>query len=182
MIGQDSRTARWISGNILFRAALMATLLVTAAVFLAAAVLMTACSSSPNLDEPPTILYGEDVCDHCMMIINEARYATAYSTGDGETRRFDDIGGMIRYDLDSGEDVVAYWVHDFETEEWLKAESAFYVEDDNLHTPMGFGIIAFDSQERAESWAALQGGMLMTFSELKAAGGETDNSNHQHDS
>jgi copper chaperone NosL len=182
MIGHDSRIARRIDSSIFFRVTLIATLLVTAAVLMAAAVLLTACASSPSLDDPPTILYGEDVCDRCMMIINEARYASAYKTSDGDTRRFDDIGGMILYDLDNGEDVAAYWVHDYETEEWLKAETATYVEDDNLHTPMGFGIIAFDSRERAESWAAEQGGMLMTFSELKTAGGEMGNSNHQHDS
>lgn len=184
MIGRDSSIARRIGDKIFFRAALIAPLLVVAAVLMAAAVLMTAavlvtaCSSGPSLDKPPTILYGEDFCDHCMMIINEARYASAYTTSDGETRRFDDIGGMILYDLDNEEDIVACWVHDFETEEWLKAETAIYVEDDSLHTPMGFGIIAFDSWERAESWAAEQGGMLMTFSELKAASGEMDKSTY----
>ena len=166
MIGRDSQIWRSISGDILVGIGLRVVLLV------AAAVLLGACSSSPNLDEPPTILYGEDVCDRCMMIINEARYATAYTTSDGQTRRFDDIGGMIRYDLDMGEDVAVFWVHDYETEEWLKADTAFYVKDDNLHTPMGFGIIAFDSQERAESWAAEQGGMMMTFSDLVAAAEE----------
>ncbi len=182
MKGHASRIARRIDSSIFFRVTLIATLLVTAAVLMAAAVLLTACASSPSLDDPPTILYGEDVCDRCMMIINEARYASAYKTSDGDTRRFDDIGGMILYDLDNGEDVAAYWVHDYETEEWLKAETATYVEEDNLHTPMGFGIIAFDSRERAESWAAERGGMLMTFSELKAAGGEMDKSTHKHES
>ena len=89
---------------------------------------------------------------------------------------------MIRYDQDMAEDVAVYWVHDYETEEWLKADAAFFVKDTNLQTPMGFGIIAFDSQERAESWAAEQGGMVMTFSELMSAGVELGSSDHEHDS
>ena len=153
-----------------------------AILFITAAVLLAACSSSPDPDEPPTILYGEDVCDRCMMIINEARFATAYTTNDGQTRRFDDIGGMARHDRDMNEDVATYWVHDYETEEWLKADTAFFVKDDKLHTPMGFGIIAFNSQERAESWAAEQGGTMMTFSDIMAADELSEDSDHQQDS
>ena len=128
--------------------------------------LLSACSSEPDLEEPPLILYGEDVCDRCSMIINEARFATAYTTSTGETRRFDDIGGMLRYDRDMVEDVAAYWVHDFETEEWLKSDEAYYVIDANLQTPMGFGIIAFAARDRAESWAENEGGSVIDFSEL----------------
>jgi copper chaperone NosL len=143
--------------------------LVVALILSAAVLLITACSSEPEFEQPPDIRYGEDVCDRCMMIINEARYATAYVTSSGETRRFDDIGGMLRYDKDMEEEVAVYWVHDYETEEWLKADNAYYVTDTGLHTPMGFGIIAFTTLERAESWAENEGGMVMDFSELRNA-------------
>lgn len=131
--------------------------------------IFSACSSSNDFDEPPEIVYGEDTCDRCMMIINEARFATAYVTSDGETRLFDDIGGMIRQDVELNEDVAVYWVHDYESEEWLKAESAAYVKKEGLITPMGFGIVAFTSQDRAESWAEEEGGVVLTFADLLAA-------------
>jgi len=99
------------------------------------------------------------------MIINEARYAAAYVTDDGETRRFDDIGGLVAYTQEVTEDVAVYWVHDFDTEEWLKGDAAIYVTSD-LATPMGFGIVAFTDPDRAEAWAAEKGGMVMTFTEL----------------
>jgi len=100
------------------------------------------------------------------MIINEASYAAAYVTSDGETRRFDDIGGMLAYYQEMPEEVAVFWVHDFETEAWLKADEATFVRSDNLQTPMCFGIIAFDSQERADAWVVDQGGMVMSFSVL----------------
>lgn len=132
-----------------------------------ATVLLVACGSEVDFDQPPDIVYGEDVCERCSMIINEARYAAAYVTEDGEAHRFDDIGGMLAHDKTVAEDVVVFWVHDFDSEEWLKAEEAHYVKGDHI-TPMGFGILAFTDRERAEAWAAEHGGMVMSFDELQS--------------
>jgi copper chaperone NosL len=133
--------------------------------------LLAACGSGPDLDEPPDVRYGEDVCERCLMIINEARYAAAYVTPDGEPRLFDDIGGMAAYINEAPKDgvpeeVAVFWVHDYDTEEWLKAEEAFYVESEDLATPMGFGIVAFADKNRAEEWAADQAGTIRSYSEL----------------
>lgn len=157
-------------------------LLVVGLILSVALVLLAACGSDPDLEQPPDIRYGEDVCDRCMMIINEARYATAYVTSSGETRRFDDIGGMLRSDNEMEEEVAVYWVHDYETEEWLKADSAYYVSGSGLHTPMGFGIIAFATLERAESWAEKEGGMVMKFPALRSASANEEDSDHENNS
>ena len=47
---------------------------------------LAACGSGTDLEEPPDIRYGEDVCQRCAMIINEARYAATYVTPDGQTK------------------------------------------------------------------------------------------------
>jgi copper chaperone NosL len=139
-------------------------------------IFFAACGSEVDFDEPPEIVYGEDVCEHCSMIINEARYAAAYVTSDGEPHRFDDIGGMLARHEEAAEEVVVFWVHDFDSEEWLKAEEAHFVKGDHI-TPMGFGITAFAERERAEAWAAEQGGMVMAFADLL---GEDDLDEHDH--
>jgi copper chaperone NosL len=133
--------------------------------FCLATLLLVACGSGVDFDRPPDIVYGEDLCERCSMIINEARYAAAYVTEDGQAHLFDDIGGMLLYNAEVAGDVAVFWVHDFDTEEWLKAEEAHYVKGDHM-TPMGFGIVAFARQDRAGAWAAGQGGMVMTFDEL----------------
>ena len=33
--------------------------------------LLAGCGQAVNTDEPPKIVYGQDVCDRCGMIINE---------------------------------------------------------------------------------------------------------------
>lgn len=133
-----------------------------------ATVLLVACGSEVDFDQPPEIVYGEDVCERCSMIINEARYAAAYMTEDGQAHLFDDIGGMLAHHKAVTEDVVVFWVHDFDSEDWLKAGEAYYVKGDHI-TPMGFGIVAFAQGQRAEAWAAEQGGMVVTFDELMSA-------------
>ena len=135
--------------------------------------LAVSCNSGPDLDEPPDILYGEDTCDRCLMIINEARYAAAYVTADDQARRFDDIGGMLAYNQEMSEEVAVFWVHDFDTEAWLKAEEAYFVKSKQI-TPMGFGIVAFDGQDRAKAWTVEKDGMVMTFAELLDQGVEAD--------
>jgi copper chaperone NosL len=126
----------------------------------------SACRSTPEIDTPPEIRYGEDTCDRCQMIINEARYASVYVAVDGQTRRFDDIGGMVAFGEETGENASVYWVHDYESESWLKADQAVFVMSEQELTPMGFGIVAFSSREQAESWASEHSGMMMTFAEL----------------
>lgn len=141
-------------------------------------------SSAPNLDEPPQIRYGEDVCDRCNMIINEARFAAAYVTPQGEARRFDDIGGMVAHYHETGEEAAVFWVHDYETEEWLKADEAYYVMSQDLITPMGFGIVAYADREQADALAAEEGGMLMEFDALLSQLQEMDMDaleGHEHD-
>jgi copper chaperone NosL len=110
-----------------------------------------ACGQVANTEEPPKIVYGQDVCDRCTMIISEEKYAAAYWTEEGEARRFDDIGGMLANITENSESVASYWVHDFETVEWVRAEEAAYIVDSDQSTPMGFGIFAFATEEQAQA-------------------------------
>jgi copper chaperone NosL len=125
------------------------------------------CAQAVNTAEPPKIVYGQDVCDRCSMIISEEKYAAAYWTEAGEARRFDDIGGMLAFITAEPEDVAAYWVHDFETAAWIRAEEATYVASGELVTPMGFGIVAFADEELAQAMASeSETGTIYSFAEL----------------
>lgn len=132
-----------------------------------ALLLLASCKQEVDLETPPEIIYGEDVCAACGMIINETRYAAAYVTISGDAYRFDDIGGMLKYDLEANDAVHIYWAHDFNTEEWINAENATFVLDNNLTTPMGWGVAAFGAMADAEAYAAEHGGVIATYAVLQ---------------
>jgi copper chaperone NosL len=147
--------------------------------------LVAGCGGAPSLDEPPQIAYGEQECDHCRMLISDARYAAAYMTEAGEARRFDDIGDMLLYHSEHEEDVYLFWVHDFDSKTWVKADEAFFVVSDAITSPMGHGIAAHNSREAAEAMATSLDGSVVTFAQLmdQAKAGElapAHQSEHNH--
>ena len=129
-----------------------------------------ACGGSASAEpKPPTIHYGEDICEFCGMITSEERHAAAYVTSDGQGHIFDDIGDMVQLHLDKHEeDVVAFFVHDYEDEAWIRAETAFFVRSDEVNTPMLSGLAAFASSENAEALAAEFQGEVLSFDEVMA--------------
>ncbi len=136
-------------------------------ILLLLALLLAGCGSGDELAGPPEIRYGVDVCDHCNMIINEPRFAAAYYSDAGETRRFDDIGEMFLYAEEAGEAVQSYWVHDFESEEWTEADEATFVYNPNLMTPMGWGVAAFASENAADTYQGEHGGTVLSYTQLQ---------------
>lgn len=127
---------------------------------------VTACGGTPTEPAPPTIHYGEDICEFCGMIVTEERFAAAYVTSDGHGHVFDDIGDMVQSHLENPEDVTAFFVHDYESKEWIRAETAYFVQSGDLSTPMVSGLAAFASADKADEFANQWAGDVMTFEEL----------------
>jgi copper chaperone NosL len=118
------------------------------------------------------------------MIINEARFAAAYVTKQGTTRRFDDIGDMLFFYATHAEDVAVFWVHDYETASWLHAAPAYFVMSKAIHTPMAHGVVAVSAKERAQALAGQTQGEVLTFAELhqrfSTAGTASQLEQHHH--
>jgi copper chaperone NosL len=127
--------------------------------------------------EPPDITYGQDLCSRCGMIIGEPQFASGTQLSNGEYLIFDDAGEMLAYhNANPDLEVRAWWVHDYNTQEWIDGTKAFYVKSGTLATPMGSGIACFASQEAAQEFAAGYGAMVATFDEiLKSQTGHTMN-------
>lgn len=136
-------------------------------VFSAAAVLV-GCRRGSGTTTPPTIRYGRDVCAQCGMIISDARFAAAATAADGSSLVFDDIGDLLAYQRAHAPEWVVVWVHDYETEEWLRAEEAWYLLGGEVHSPMGWGIAAFADEESARARQSELGGELLRWEELRS--------------
>jgi copper chaperone NosL len=130
--------------------------------------LLAACGGGADVaNEPPEIIFGQDVCSECNMIINEANFASAYWTADGEARRFDDVGEMLKFMHENPEERASTWVHDANSAEWLRAEEAWIVMHAGLATPMGTGVAAVANEEDARALAFDQpDAMVMPFEEF----------------
>lgn len=125
------------------------------------------CADSNTGDPtPPTIYYGEDVCEFCGMIISDERFAGGYLTDDGQSHIFDDIGDMVLQYQREAKEITAVFVHDYHQHRWLRAETAFYTLSPNIPTPMLSGIIAFQTQTEAQAAATEFNGQVLTFDEL----------------
>lgn len=99
---------------------------------------------------PHAVHYGEDVCERCRMIISDKRFAAQFITGRGEAKKYDDIGCMADDLKDArkrGETPLAVYISDYNTGEWLEAGKAFYLQNSELKSPMGYNIAAFGSGE-----------------------------------
>ncbi len=131
-------------------------------------ILLAACSASAGDVQPPDIHYGEDVCDACGMLISDAKFAAASIDQDGAAHKFDDIGDLVVYYADQADaKVQAYFVHDYPSEKWQRAETAFFIVSPQVQTPMAHGIAAYADRPAAEAAAQKYGVKVMTFDELR---------------
>ncbi len=118
--------------------------------------------------QPPEIAYGQDVSEGCGMIISDPAYATASVLKDGTSFKFDDVGDMLKYHFERPDKQVAeYFVHDYQTQQWINAEGAVYVQSASLVSPMGYGVAAFATKEAAEAFAAEREGQVWDLNDVK---------------
>jgi hypothetical protein len=96
------------------------------------------------------------------MIITEIGHGAAYRLDDGVEKKFDGIGEMILHGRAEQEFSRAEpWVHDYWSEEWIRAEDAFYVPTRAVSSPMGHGVFGFSDRDRAAEFAAQVGGQVI---------------------
>lgn len=116
---------------------------------------------------PPEIRYGDSLCAYCGMIISDARFATAtILMGDRghEPYVFDDFNCQKTFDLNHAEDqVVDRWCHDYESSSWIQMENAWFVQSDQLRTPMASNLASFAGKESADAAAESLGGVVLDF-------------------
>jgi nitrous oxide reductase accessory protein NosL len=141
--------------------------------FLLLLALLTACGGGQAEIEPPAIRYGETECTECRMIISDLRFAAGYTYkaqgGRYDSLPFDDIGDMLIHAGKYAErEIVAYWVHDYYSEEWIDAEQASFVFSQSLVTPMAQGTAAVASRDKAEQLAAEYPGEVLDWAGLLA--------------
>lgn len=167
------------------RSAKRRLLLVGVLLVMLGSVLLGGCARGQTEIAPPEIHYGDDVCAACNMIISDSRFAAGYvvelKPGRYDSLAFDDIGDMLTHQSAAAEpEIVAWYVHDYTSEEWLDATTAYFVVSAAIMTPMGHGVAAFATPEAAQEMAGTHDGEVFTWSELLEHTMESAGAMHQH--
>lgn len=138
-------------------------------------------TETDSLDyEPMAIDPDIDVCDVCAMAVADDQYATQIVLTDDRALKFDDVGCLYEWMDENGtDDIGAAFVRDFNTEDWILLDEATYVFDEDIETPMAYGVISFENSEDAESYVdEHEIGEILSASDLDAH--EWEMTDHDH--
>jgi len=111
------------------------------------------------------IVYGQDECQHCRMMIVEKQYGTELVTKKSKVYKFDSVECLIDYlrtdEIDENE-VALSLVTSFNQPEVLRpVKDSYYLYSIKLPSPMGMFLTAFESKAAAEEAKSKYGGEVM---------------------
>ena len=118
--------------------------------------------------EPKPIIYGSDACDFCKMNIVDQIHGAEIVTDKGKVYKFDAVECMIDFKNDmSKEQPKLFLTNHYHTpKELISAEDATFLISENLPSPMGEFITAFESKQAAIEAQKELDGKLYSWNEL----------------
>jgi copper chaperone NosL len=122
------------------------------------------CSHSPK-----PIDYGNDGCHYCKMTIVDKIHGAELITGKGKVFKFDATECMLNYVADRSEiEIDSFLTNHYEDPTALIAASeATFLISENLPSPMGAYLTAFENAASAEKIKNEKGGALYDWDALK---------------
>jgi copper chaperone NosL len=112
--------------------------------------------SSCGENKPEPIKLNTDNCDYCGMTISNPKFGAELITEKGRAYKFDDISCMINYKNENVEKATkaSFYISDFlGKNDLIDVETAFFIEGEEVKSPMGGNIAAFSSNDSASVYA-----------------------------
>ena len=114
-------------------------------------------ASACSIETEP-INYGIDNCTFCKMTIMDKKFGTELVTLKGKVFKFDDLSCMSKYmktadlhEADCKHVVVSSYN---KPEAFLDLKEAFFIQSENLPSPMLGNIVAFESKSSAQKFVS----------------------------
>jgi len=128
------------------------------------AALAVACAATG----PEPLRLNEDPCDFCRMTISDSRFGGEAITRAGRIYKFDSIECLVGWARTATAGTVrALYVIDAQHPgTFVAADSAGFLKDGFMNSPMGKGFAAFPSVKAAEEQRAVLGGRVMSWAEV----------------
>ncbi len=118
---------------------------------------------------PIPIHYGQDQCDYCRTNIVNNAFGSELITHKGKVFKFDSIECLIAYTKTSSEDseqAQSLWITDYlNPETFLNIKNAVIVLNEQHKSPMGVGLVGFDSDSEASGFVQATGGRIVSWPE-----------------
>ena len=133
-------------------------------VFLILTMMVVGCTPTPQ-----PINFGGDLCEHCRMMVTDAQFGSQILNKKSKSFKFDSVECMVAYDLKNPdpENVHSRWVPDFSNPEvWVEAEKAFYLHSEQLRSPMGMFLSAYETEAAARVLQADYGGQIIGYEDV----------------
>lgn len=117
---------------------------------------------------PEPINYGSDSCQFCTMTIVDKVHAAEIVTQKGKVYKFDATECMINFikEFDTSEIKLYLATNYTEPEVFTDATKATFLISENIPSPMGAFLSAFENQLDAEKFQLDKGGELHTWDQL----------------
>lgn len=110
------------------------------------------------------IKYGKDNCHWCQMKIVDPQFGSEAITTKGRCYKFDSAECLIHYLLDSGVEHTHVAVTNYELPETLMdARTSWFLVSENMPSPMGGNLNAFQSEATAKSYQEKEGGQVFNW-------------------
>ena len=130
--------------------------------------LMTSCSNGP---EP--ISFGEDGCAFCKMTIVDTKFGAEIVSTKGKVYKFDALECMLGFENKGyieSKDIKAHYVIDASQPAILvEADKVQYLQSENLPSPMGGNVSAFQDVNVLEQMHSEFSGKMLDWSGVKEA-------------
>ncbi len=116
--------------------------------------------TGPTDTGPVAIVHGRDTCARCRMHIAQPGFAGQMRDSDQTVTNYDDVGCLLISMWKKHREVPQVWVEAHDTGQMTALLSSTLVVDSKIETPMGYGVIAFESAEAARVFVTEQGGRI----------------------
>jgi len=126
---------------------------------------LNACKPSPQ-----QIYYGSDACHYCSMTIVDKQHASQIVTKKGKAFKYDAIECMLNsFSENFNEDEIAFYlVANFnEPGKLIDAIPAHYLVSDQIQSPMGANLSAFENEKAAQTATEKYAGQLFSWEEIR---------------
>ncbi len=126
--------------------------------------LLSACNNAA----PKPIKLNTDKCDYCSMTIADGRFGAELITRKGRCYKFDDLQCMLDYKKEKTSiEYKVFYVNDYNgNNQLIDASKAFYVQNEDLRSPMGGNTAAFLTQENAIRFGKNKSALVQTWTEI----------------